>query len=89
MAIDPGFFDDYIARLKLDLEHHRAELKKWESGAQQVRRRAENGTWEDLTPQWIASDKAAIAVYEGLIEKYEAAGLGKIPVYGAKPVKDT
>jgi len=86
MAMTASFVDEYLTHLQRELARHRAELQKWESGTQKVSRRAENGAWEDMTPQWIESDKAAIAVYEDLIRKLENGGIGKIPVYSTRPV---
>jgi hypothetical protein len=88
MAIDAHFLDEYIVRLKKDLAHYREELKLWESGAVSTSRRSADGQWEDATAAHILFLQDAVQVYEGLLQKHEQAGLGKIPVYGMKPIKD-
>jgi hypothetical protein len=88
VAVDVHFLDEYIARLKKDLAHYRAELTLWESGSVTTSRRNAAGQWEDQSPAHIAFLKDAVETYEGLLRKHEQAALGKIPVYGTTPVKD-
>jgi len=69
-----GVIDDYIVRLRQDIQHYRAELSQRISGGVRSSRRTPDGEWVDITQEQINYCKDAIATYQAILAKLEADG---------------
>jgi hypothetical protein len=63
-AIPSSFWDEYRAQIEEDLVESRRDLALLETGKLRFKQRMSDGPWRDVSQDWIAFHKDAIATCE-------------------------